>query len=110
MAEKARFKKNREFKKRLDEQEENEEADIRSFTFHSLERRNEKMRGGDRRERRDRRDDYKNDFNDSKNFRDSKKQKDFRNTKDSKSFKKGKFTKDRRDNFDMRKQLFGDED
>lgn len=110
MAEKARFKKNREFKKRLDEQEENEEADIRSFTFHSLERRNEKMRGGDRRERRDRRDDYKNDFNDSNNFRDSKKQKDFRNTKDSKSFKKGKFTKDRRDNFDMRKQLFGDED
>lgn len=34
MAEKHRFKKNREFKKRLDEQEENEEADIRSFTFH----------------------------------------------------------------------------
>ncbi len=34
MAEKHRFKKNREFKQRLDEQEENEEADIRSFTFH----------------------------------------------------------------------------
>ena len=34
MAEKHRFKKNREFKKRLDEQEENESADIRSFTFH----------------------------------------------------------------------------
>ena len=39
MAEKRRFKKERgEFKKRLDEQEENEEADIRSFTFHSLNR------------------------------------------------------------------------
>jgi putative N6-adenine-specific DNA methylase len=36
MAEKHRFKKEREFKKRLDEQEENEEADIRSFKFHSL--------------------------------------------------------------------------
>ena len=38
MAEKHRFKKEREFKKRLDEQEENEGADIRSFKFHSLER------------------------------------------------------------------------
>jgi len=37
MAEKRRFKQNREFKKRLDEQEENENADIRSFKFHSLE-------------------------------------------------------------------------
>ena len=34
MAEKHRFKKNREFKQRLDEQEENEDSDIRSFTFH----------------------------------------------------------------------------
>ena len=39
MAEKHRFKKNREFKQRLTEEEENEEADIRSFKFHSLERR-----------------------------------------------------------------------
>ena len=34
MAEKHRFKRNREFKQRLDEQEENESSDIRSFTFH----------------------------------------------------------------------------
>ena len=34
MAEKRRFKQNREFKKRLDEEEENEEGDIRSFKFH----------------------------------------------------------------------------
>ena len=34
MAEKHRFKKNREFKQRLDEQAENEEGDIRSFTVH----------------------------------------------------------------------------
>jgi len=41
MAEKHRFKKNREFKKRLDEDEANEEADIRSFKFYSIERRKE---------------------------------------------------------------------
>lgn len=50
MAEKHRFKANREFKRRLDEQEENEESDIRSFKFHSLERRDkdspERGRGG----------------------------------------------------------------
>ena len=34
MAEKHRFKKNREFKKRMDEDEANETGDIRSFTFH----------------------------------------------------------------------------
>lgn len=37
MADKHRFKKNREFKKRIDEQEENEDGDIRSFKFHSFE-------------------------------------------------------------------------
>ena len=34
LAEKQRFKKMREFKQRLDELEENEDGDIRSFTFH----------------------------------------------------------------------------
>lgn len=34
MAQKHRFKKEREFKRRLDEQEANEEGDIRSFSFH----------------------------------------------------------------------------
>ena len=37
MAEKHRFKKEREFKKRLEETEKNEEGDIRSFTFHKHE-------------------------------------------------------------------------
>jgi putative N6-adenine-specific DNA methylase len=48
MAEKHRFKKNREFKKRLEEQEENEEADIRSFTFHrhDVERSKERSKPG----------------------------------------------------------------
>lgn len=49
MAQKHRVKKEREFKRRLDEQEENEEGDIRSFKFHSLEER-------PRRDRRDRDD------------------------------------------------------
>ena len=41
MVQKHRFKKEREFKKRLDENEVNAEGDIRSFTFHSLEARND---------------------------------------------------------------------
>ena len=51
MAEKHRFKKEREFKKRLEEQEENEEADIRSFTFHRHD-----LKKDDRQERRGRRE------------------------------------------------------
>lgn len=58
MAEKHRFKKNREFKQRLDEEKDNEEGDIRSFTFHhhkldSFRRREEEdeRRGGERGER-----------------------------------------------------------
>ena len=57
MAEKHRFKKEREFKKRITEQEENEEGDIRSFKFHSLERKEERgeKRGEKRGERREER-------------------------------------------------------
>ena len=36
MAEKHRFKRNRDFKKRLEEEEENEDGDIRTFKFHHL--------------------------------------------------------------------------
>jgi putative N6-adenine-specific DNA methylase len=56
MAEKHRFKKEREFKKRLEEQEENEEADIRSFTFHRHD-----LKKDDRQERRGRREDGRED-------------------------------------------------
>ena len=56
MAEKHRFKKEREFKKRLNEQEENEDADIRNFQFLSLKREEEKEKREERRsERGDRR-------------------------------------------------------
>ena len=63
MAEKHRFKQNREFKKRLDEQDENEDGDIRSFKFHSFEhdykgaprKRNTERRPMDRSERMEQR-------------------------------------------------------
>ena len=38
MAEKHRFKKNRDFKQRMTDEEQNEEGDIRSFKFHSFEK------------------------------------------------------------------------
>ena len=59
MAEKHRFKKNREFKKRLDEDEENAEADIRSFKFRSMEKRrlDDDRKGGNSFRRGDRKDD-----------------------------------------------------
>lgn len=77
MAEKHRFKKEREFKKRLTETEENEEGDIRSFTFHSRKFEDKEERGGrkfgdkDRKggkygDRDDRRDDRRSDRRDSK--------------------------------------------
>lgn len=53
MAQKHRFKKNREFKERLEQQEENETGDIRSFKFHSLEpKRREHFKRDDEREGR----------------------------------------------------------
>ena len=86
MAEKHRFKKNREFRQRLDEQEQNEEGDIRSFTFHRHELKKEERRerrplrreqGEDRSERRpgrqakdnhaDRRPDRKSGYQSSPN-------------------------------------------
>ena len=54
MSEKHRFKKEREFKKRLDEQEENEDADIRSFTFHKHERGEWKEERGERKDKHER--------------------------------------------------------
>ena len=66
MAEKHRFKKNRDFKQRLEETEQNEEGDIRSFTFHhhdleKKERRERPFRKNDseREERGDRKGGYK---------------------------------------------------
>lgn len=117
MAEQRRFKKNREFKKRLDEQTENEEADIRSFTFHSLERRREQEEQAQRRERREaRKDRFTEGFRGNKDgkfkkggrdFSDRKGGKDFRGDRD---FKGGRGFKkdDRRGGFDKRKKIFED--
>ena len=80
MAEKHRFKKEREFKKRLDEQEENEDGDIRSFKFHSLEKK-EFKRPREAREPRDSRE--------SRNSRGSRDSRGFRDSRDfKKTFKK----------------------
>ena len=76
MAEKHRFKKEREFKKRLDEQEENEDGDIRSFKFHSLEKK-EFKRPREAREPRN-----------SRGSRDSRNSRDSRGSRDSRDFKK----------------------
>ena len=95
MAEKRRFKQNREFKKRLDEQEENEGADIRAFKFHSLEPKESRKPRESRESREPRAPKNYRDSRDSRDFRGSKskdyrdsKSRDFRNAKDSKRFGK----------------------
>ena len=95
MAEKRRFKQNREFKKRLDEQEENEGADIRAFKFHSLEPKESRKPRELRESREPRAPKNYRDSRDSRDFRGSKskdyrdsKSRDFRNAKDSKRFGK----------------------
>jgi putative N6-adenine-specific DNA methylase len=74
MAEKRRFKQNREFKKRLDEQEENAEADIRSFKFHSFERKESRP---------------PKEAREARNSREARDTKNSRGFKDSKRFNKG---------------------
>ena len=94
MAEKHRFKKNRDFKQRLEETEQNEEADIRSFTFHrhDLEKkeRKEPRKTREPREAKDSKDSrYSKDPRKTRDARKNRPQKDFRNSKDfRKSFKK----------------------
>ena len=82
MAQKHRFKKEREFKQRLEETEQNEEGDIRSFTFHHHELGERKMRD-DRRDHEDRED-----------------RKDWKDRKDRKDRDDRKFRRDRKDRFD----------
>ena len=114
MAQKHRFKKEREFKKRVSEETENEDADIRSFQFHShrLEdfekRRNEIRRGGRPRVGAGRRNDEGDDRKGGRSFggkrsgdredRDNKRGgfkgdrrggKDFGGKRDGKRFEKG---------------------
>ena len=94
MAEKRRFKQNREFKKRLDEQEENEGADIRSFKFHSLESKEPRERIAPREPREPRDSRESRDFRGSKGPRygkDSRESRDPRKSRgDFKRFKEGR--------------------
>ena len=91
MAEKRRFKQNREFKKRLDEEQENADADIRSFKFRSLEKK-EPKKARDFRESGDSRG--------SRDSRNSKGSRDSRNSRDSRDFKKSFKKNNRRFNDD----------
>ena len=97
MAEKRRFKQNREFKKRLDEEQENADADIRSFKFRSLEKKEPKKtrdfrESGDSRGSRDSRN--------SKGSRDSRDSRNSRNSRGSRDFKKSFKKNNRRFNDD----------
>jgi len=98
MAEKNRFKKNREFKQRLEETEQNEEGDIRSFTFHRHDigqRREDERRNRRDDDRRGKRDDYRGKLDDRRGKRDDDRRgrrdgdKPF-NKHDKRSFDKGK--------------------
>ena len=85
MAEKRRFKQNREFKKRLDEEQENADADIRSFKFRSLEKK-EPKKARDSRESGESR--YSRDNRKPRDSRDSRYSRDTRDTRHPKDFKK----------------------
>jgi putative N6-adenine-specific DNA methylase len=90
MAQKHRFKKEREFKQRLEETEQNEEADIRSFTFHhhDLEL-NDRREHTFRKNRNDREDnqDRKGRFNQKdRSFRRDRKDKNDRNLRKGRDF------------------------
>ena len=101
MAEKHRFKKNREFKERLTKTEENEEGDIRSFTFHSFESRLAKT--SERPQRREGRDgDFDNKRRDSQR-RGQKRDRRFAGKND----RPGKGGKG---NYEKRKRMFGNEE
>ena len=117
MAEKHRFKKNREFKKRLDEDAENAEADIRSFKFRSMERRKDRddNEGGKRGgksfggKRFDRDDDKSFGKRGGKSFGGKRDDKSFSRGRDDKGFGKG-FKGDRKGGKGFSNNKFDDED
>ena len=102
MAQKHRFKKEREFKQRLEETEQNEEADIRSFTFHhhDLEKRNIRNNRSNRNIRNDR-----DDRNEGKRRSNPKDRKD-------RNFRNGRENRKTRsfDKFDKKERRFDDDE
>ena len=104
MAEKHRFKKNREFKQRLEEQEENEEADIRSFTFHKHDV------FGEKKERRPRESKESRDFKDPRDYKGgSRDSRDFKGLRASKPGKNRFERNDKRD-FGKKRNRFDNDD
>lgn len=82
MAQKHRFKKNREFKERLEAEAANEEGDIRSFQFHSLSNDRPSYNRNNREDRRgrfNRGEEEEFDYGDRSKFRGSKR--NFKNNK-----------------------------
>ncbi|MBP5799800.1 MAG: N-6 DNA methylase [Prevotella sp.] len=108
MAEKHRFKKEREFKQRLEETEQNEEGDIRTFTFHRHDL--EKKERNPRKERS-----FNNDRNDKKEWKDRKDHNDRKDRKD-RDFRDNRRGKGGRDfgkggrNFNKKDRRFDDEE
>ena len=96
MAEKHRFKKEREFKQRLEETEQNEEGDIRSFTFHHHDLEHKERKERDIRRDRVFRDNRKGRF-DRNDDRDWKDRKDGKDRKD-RTIRKDRKDRDFRDN------------
>jgi len=100
MAQKHRFKKNREFKKRLEEESNNEAGDIRSFTFHKHE-----LESFEDRKRNPRRRDDRNERSEQRGKRDHRfGSRDKR--KGGKHFEKGT----KRSNFNQERSHFDEED
>ena len=101
MAQTHRFKKEREFKQRITEQEENEEADIRSFTFHRHELKEPVKRTRSPRslkEPGDSRDSRKS--RDPRKPRDSRKPREPRDARTSRDFKNPKGNRGGHERFD----------
>ena len=115
MAQKHRFKKNREFKQRLDDEEENEAGDIRSFKFHSFEKnyRGELREKTERRPRNEERfsRDGKRFDRDDKRFGRSERKFDRGDRKFGKTDRKfGKPNKRNNSEFEKRKRRFGNDE
>ena len=107
MAQKHRFKKEREFKKRVSEETENEEDDIRSFKFHThrledFEKKRAEIRRGGRPRVGDRRDNDNDKRGGSRDFG-GKRGGDFGGKRFDKGDKRGGFKGDRKGGRDFKR-------
>jgi putative N6-adenine-specific DNA methylase len=112
MAQKHRFKKNREFKERLAAEEANEEGDIRSFKFHTYKPETRQHFTSKNFDDDDSRDDYKKSFDRAKKGHGDFKRSDRGGYKGKSDFKRSSFkgSKNRGGNKFGRDRRFEDED